>query len=42
VPITVEVEPACEVVFPDGRRLRFPATLPAATLRAWVGALGAS
>lgn len=42
VPITVEVEPACEVVFPDGRRLRFPASLPAATLRAWALALGAS
>jgi len=42
VPISVEVAPACEVVFPDGRRLRFPATLPAATLRAWVAAFGAS
>ena len=42
LPVSVEVTPTCELLLPDGRRLRFPATLPAATLRAWLAALGAS
>jgi hypothetical protein len=34
VPLTIEAPAPCEVVFPDGRILRFPVTLPAHTLGA--------
>lgn len=40
LPITVEAAAPCELVFPDGRILRFPSSLDAVTLRAWVTALG--
>ncbi len=39
LPITVEPMAFCELTFPDGRVLRFPASLAATTLRAWVAAL---
>ena len=39
LPITVEASAPCELAFPDGRVLRFPASLAAETLRAWVAAL---
>ena len=39
VPITVETHGGCEVVLADGRRLRFPETLPAGTLRAFLAAM---
>ena len=41
LPITVEAAAPCELVFPDGRVLRFPSSLDAVTLRAWVTALAA-
>lgn len=41
LPITVETTTHCELAFPDGRVLRFPASLSAVTLRAWVAALEA-
>lgn len=36
VPIAVEAAASCELAFPDGRVLRFPATLAPDTLRAFV------
>lgn len=41
LPITVEAPVVCELAFPDGRVLRFPASLGAGTLRAWAAALEA-
>lgn len=41
VPLTLEAPATCEVVFPDGRVLRFPVTLSAQTLGAWLAAMGA-
>jgi hypothetical protein len=41
VPLTIEATAPCEVVLPDGRILRFPVTLPAQTLGAWLAAMGA-
>ena len=39
LPVTIEAAAPCELVFPDGRVLRFPSSLGAETLRAWVVAL---
>lgn len=39
LPVTIEAAAPCELAFPDGRVLRFPASLDAETLRAWVTAL---
>jgi hypothetical protein len=39
LPVTIEAAAPCELVFPDGRVLRFPSSLGAETLRAWVAAL---
>lgn len=36
VPIAVETAAPCELAFPDGRTLRFPATLSPDALRAFV------
>jgi hypothetical protein len=41
VPLTIESSAPCEVVFPDGRTLRFPVTLPAHTLGAWLAVMAA-
>lgn len=41
VPLTIEAPAPCEVVFTDGRILRFPVTLPAHTLGAWLAVMGA-
>lgn len=41
LPITVEAPVVCELAFPDGRVLRFPASLGAETLGAWVTVLEA-
>lgn len=41
VPLTIESSVPCEVVFPDGRILRFPVTLPAHTLGAWLAVMAA-
>ncbi len=40
LPLTLEAPAPCELVFPDGRVLRFPVTLPALTLGAWIAAMG--
>lgn len=42
VPVSIEVTPSCELVMPDGRLLRFPVTLSAATLRGWLDAMRSS
>lgn len=39
LPVLVEPSLACEVALPDGRRLRFPESLPAAQLRAFLDAM---
>lgn len=39
VAVAVEAAPMCELRWSDGRALRFPASLEANTLRAWVRAL---
>jgi hypothetical protein len=36
LPVTVEASTLCELVFPDGRVLRFPASIAPDTLRAFV------
>ena len=41
VPLTIESSVSCEVVFPDGRILRFPGTLSAPTLGAWLAVMAA-
>ena len=41
MPLTIESSAPCEVVFPDGRILRFPVTLPAHTLGAWLAVMAA-
>lgn len=41
VPLTIETATPCEVAFPDGRVLRFPVTLSAQTLGAWLAAMSA-
>ena len=42
VPITVEGSSDCEIILVNGRRLRFPETLPPTTLRAILAAMEAS
>lgn len=37
--VSIAVASSCELVLRDGLVLRFPVTLPAATLRAWLEAL---
>ncbi len=39
LPVTIEAAAPCELAFPDGRVLRFPASLAAEALCAWVTAL---
>lgn len=39
LPVVVTPSTCCEVVFADGRTLRFPDTLAPATLRAFLGAM---
>ncbi len=39
LPVVVEPSLACEIALPDGRRLRFPESLPAAQLRAFLDAM---
>lgn len=39
LPVVVEPGAACEVALPDGRLLRFPESLPAARLRAFLDAM---
>lgn len=42
VPVTIAPSADCEIILPDGRRLRFPETLSAATLRAILAAMEAT